>query len=226
VVILSANKFGKPIQSDWTEGDFTGEGFVNGFDIQEILSANLFGKGPYDVGPLGGLLSPPGAPALASAGAPAAPLAPPPPAELIVTPDGVTIDTNGVTINGYVLASALGVFTGDSASNLGYFREDTDTLVTGNMGFTLNGTHGLGDVIGSEYSAVDPTEDLTFTYTINGQAGVYTGVITIGGGEMASGGGGFTWLREFDPSLLSQTGTKDNTPTAAVVDALMAWLGQ
>jgi hypothetical protein len=224
--ILSANKFGKPIPAIWTEGDFTGDGFVNGFDIQEILSANLFGKGPYTVGPLEGLLSPPGSPALASAGTPGAPLAPPPVAELIVTPDGVTLDTNGLTINGYVIVSALGVFTGDDADNLGYFMEDTDALVTGNMGFTLNGTYALGDVIGSEHSGVDPTEDLTFTYTINGQAGVYTGVITIGGGEMASGGGGFTWLREFDPSSLSETGTRDNVPTAAVVDALMAWLGQ
>jgi hypothetical protein len=108
---------------------------------------------------------------------------------LIVTPDGVTLDTNGITINGYVIQSSLGIFTGDAAGNLGYFREDIDALVAGNMGYTLNGAYSLGDVIGSEYSGVDPTEDLTFTYTIHNQAGTYTGVITIGGGEMASAAG-------------------------------------
>jgi hypothetical protein len=145
--------------------------------------------------------------------------------ERIVTPDGVTLDTNGITINGYVIQSALGILTGDTASNLGYFREDTDALVAGNMGYTLNGTYPLGDVIGSEYSGVDPQADLTFTYTINGQAGLYTGIITIGGGEMASGGGGFTWLREIDLFSITDPPKEDTGLDAPAVDALMATLG-
>jgi hypothetical protein len=146
--------------------------------------------------------------------------------ELIVTPDGVTLDTNGLTINGYVIQSVQGIFTGDTASNLGYFREDTDSLLTGNMGYTLNGTHGLGDVIGSEYSAVNPQTDLTFTYTINGQAGLHTGTITIGGGEAAQGGGGFSWLREFDLFSLTDPSKEGTEPDALAVDALMARLGE
>jgi hypothetical protein len=161
----------------------------------------------------------------ASPGGGLAPLAPPPVAELIVTPEGVTIDTNGATINGYVIVSALGIFTGDDADNLGYFMEDTDSLITGNMGFTLNGTYGLGDVIGSEHSGVDPTEDLVFTYTINGQAGLYTGTITIGGGEMASGGGGLSWLAEVDAASPAESSASTTRLFEYSIDQLMATWG-
>jgi hypothetical protein len=145
---------------------------------------------------------------------------------LIVTPDGVTLDTNGITINGYVIQSSLGIFTGDAAGNLGYFREDIDALVAGNMGYTLNGTYGLGDVIGGEYSGVDPTGDLTFTYTIHDQAGLYTGTITIGGGQAAASGGGLAWLREIDLFSITDPAKEGPGLDAPAVDALMATLGE
>jgi hypothetical protein len=151
---------------------------------------------------------------------------PPPVVELIVTPDGVLIDTNGITINGYVVQSAGGIFTGDTPSNLGYFKDDTDDLIGGNMGYTLNGTYGLGDVIGSEYSGVDPTEDLTFTYTIHDQAGLYTGTITIGGGQAAASGGGLAWLREIDLFSITDPAKEGPGLDAPAVDALMATLGE
>jgi hypothetical protein len=144
---------------------------------------------------------------------------------VIVTAEGLTIDTNGTTINGYVIQSALGIFSGDTASNLGSFREDTDELVSGNMGYTLNGAYGLGDVIGSEHSGVDPTQDLTFTYTINGQAGLYTGVITIGGGEMASGGGGLAWLAEVDAASSAGSSASTTRLIEYSIDQLMATWG-
>jgi hypothetical protein len=216
------------VAADWSEGDFTFDGFVNGFDIEAILSANQFGQGPYASQEEGlqAPANPPDAKAESAVTPSGTPLVLLTVAELIVTAEGVTLDTNGLTINGYVIQSSLGIFTGSTASNLGYFREDTDELLTGNMGYTLNGTHGLGDVIGSEYSAVDPTEDLTFTYTINGQTGIYTGTITIGGGEMAQGGGGFSWLQEFDPVSLTAPSDEDAEPNAQAVDALMATLGE
>jgi hypothetical protein len=226
--ILSANKFGTALTANWEEGDFTGDFHVNGFDIQAILSANWFGKGPYASQEEGlrAPADPPEAMVEATFTRGDTPLAIMTVADLIVTPDGVTLDTNGLTINGYVIQSALGIFTGDTASNLGYFREDTDALLTGNMGYTLNGTHGLGDVIGSEYSAVDPQEDLTFTYTINGQAGLYTGTITIGGGEMAAGGGGLSWLSEVDAASQPETAANTTRLIEYSIDQLMATWGE
>ena len=36
-------------------------------------------------------------------------------AQLIVTADGLVIDTGGATMNGFVLSSEAGIFTGDAA---------------------------------------------------------------------------------------------------------------
>ncbi|MBN2475196.1 MAG: PEP-CTERM sorting domain-containing protein [Pirellulales bacterium] len=157
--ILSANKFGADVDTDWPEGDFTGDGRCNGLDIQAILATNLFGLGEYaamEPGVLGdGTV------------------------DLVVDSEGITIDTNGLTINGYVLISAAGIFTGKPARNLGFFKEDTDTRISGNFSALINGQHLLGDVIGNEFSQVDLMKDLTFTYTIQGAAGVHEGNLII-----------------------------------------------
>jgi hypothetical protein len=81
----------------------------------------------------------------------------------------------------YFITSAAGIFTGAPANNLGIFTEDTDTQISGNMGFTLTGEHLLGPVIGLEWHnpAIDPYEDLTFTYTSPDTAGTFLGNLIV-----------------------------------------------
>ncbi|MBN2476821.1 MAG: PEP-CTERM sorting domain-containing protein [Pirellulales bacterium] len=162
--ILAANKFGKTREeleaqevwpAAWSEGDFDGNGVVNGSDISAILATNLFGAGPYTT------------PETVAAKGAAKPV------QLIVTPEGLLLDAGAVTINGYVLTSRAGVFTGEAAENLGLFREDTDTLISGNLAFELRGKHWLGGVIGEEFSGVDPWKDLMLLYTVDGNPGLY-----------------------------------------------------
>ena len=74
------------------------------------MATNLLDQGPYDeVFPGGG------------EGA----------LELLITGGGLLIDTHGETINGYVLTSAAGVFTGEPTDNLGFFQEDQDGRISG-----------------------------------------------------------------------------------------------
>ncbi len=103
---------------------------------------------------------------------------------LDVGDNSLTLATGDVTINGYVIRSAEGIFTGGPAENLGWFVEDTDRSISGNMGFELTGQHRLGEVIGPEWEIVgkppvDPYQDLTFTYTIAGTPGTYYGNLII-----------------------------------------------
>jgi len=160
--ILAANLFGVPNPdppANWKQGDFTGDGKVGGDDIQSILAANLFNTGPYAA-------MDPGAPGEANA-------------ELLITPDGLMIDPHGTLINGYVITSAEGVFTGEPADNLGLFHEDTDAQISGNFAFALDNRHLLGDVIGDGFDLASLLNDLTFTYTVAGQSGVYGGMIAV-----------------------------------------------
>jgi len=160
--ILAANFFGitePDPPANWTHGDFTGDGEVGGSDIQAILAANLFGTGVYTALDLG-------TPVAAHA-------------ELRVTPDGLIIVPHDTPINGYVITSASGVFTGAPAANLGLFHEDSDTRITGNFAFALDTRHQLGDVVGDEFEAASLFDDLTFTYTVAGQPGVYVGTVTV-----------------------------------------------
>ena len=146
--ITTADIFATGIPGDWTKGDFTGDAIVNGDDVQALLATNLFDRGMYDDVVSGG-----GEGML----------------ELTVTPGGLLIDTHGETINGYVLTSIAAVFTGDPADNLGLFQEDQDDRISGNHFFALGGTHLLGDVVGEEFALAGLLDDLTFTYTIEGE---------------------------------------------------------
>ncbi|NIM51642.1 MAG: hypothetical protein GTO22_20750, partial [Gemmatimonadales bacterium] len=157
--ILAANTFPRRNPAEWPSGDFTGDGLCDGDDIQQILAAALFGTGSYAAGS-------------AEAGED-------PGLQLIVTPDGLVIDTGDATINGYVLTSEAGVFTGDAAENLGVFQEDEDGRISGNFAFTLSGTHLLGDVIGEEFAGVDLQSDLSLTYTVEGAGGVYQANVVV-----------------------------------------------
>ena len=132
---------------------------VGGADIQAILATNLFGAGPYAA-------MDPEAPVQANV-------------ELLITLGGLMIDPHGTSINGYVITSAEGVFTGEPASNLGLFHEDTDAQISSNFAFALDSRHLLGDVIGDEFDLASLLDDVTFTYTVAGQSGVYLGAVAV-----------------------------------------------
>lgn len=157
--ILAANKFGRDLDATWFEGDFTGDTRCNGIDIQAILAANLFGTGMYAT-------MVPEAPVDANV-------------ELLVTPDGLLIEPNGTPINGYVITSEDGLFTGQPAANLGLFREDTDWRISGNFAYTRFQTHRLGKVLGEGLPWAALTNDLCFTYTVAGAAGTFSGTIVV-----------------------------------------------
>ncbi|MBN2474564.1 MAG: hypothetical protein JXB62_08140 [Pirellulales bacterium] len=157
--ILASNLFGVDADADWPQGDFDGNRRVNGLDIQAILAANLFGTGQY------------------AAMLPNASLEPR--VDLLLTSDGLLIAPGQVAVNGYVITSDLGVFTGGPADNLGFFQEDTDEQISGNFAFALFENHLLGDVIGDEFAWANLVEDLTFTYTVEGAAGKFVGTIVV-----------------------------------------------
>ena len=165
--------------ADWPSGDFVGpplpsgefglaDGKCDGFDIQAILASNLFptpdGQ-PYAAAEPG------------TAGGEAVELM-----LYVKDVDGIAagtlvIDAGDATLNGYVIDAASGLFTGDAASNLGWFQEDSDSRLSGNMGFTLTGQHSLGQVIGA--GSLGASMALSFTYTVAGAAGVRTGALVL-----------------------------------------------
>ena len=98
------------------------------------------------------------------------------------------IDPDGLVLNGYVLRSDAGIFTGAPAQQLNwFFVEDTDRQISGNMGATIESQRDLGPVIGPEWMIinpfdkqdVNPFEDLTLTYTVVGTPGTFVGNLII-----------------------------------------------
>lgn len=164
--ILAANTFATGIPADWTSGDFNGDQLCDGQDIQAILATALWD--PHSSDPYAAIE--PGTEADGGV-------------DLVLSPQtgNLKIDTDFAVINGYVITSAAGVFSGGSADNLGWFVEDTDRRLSGNMGFALDGRHELGEVIGSQWlsAGVDWLEDLTFTYTIEGTPGTFVGALIV-----------------------------------------------
>jgi hypothetical protein len=157
--ILAEAKFNSGAAADWSQGDFNDDGLCDANDIQLVLGSALFNAGPYTA-----------ASPQAATDAKAA---------LRVTPAGLLIDTAGTTINGYVLESSAGVLTGAAADNLGLMQEDNDSRISGQMFFSLNGTHLLGRVVGSEWSGISLAQDLSMTYTVEGRAGIYTASVVV-----------------------------------------------
>ncbi len=167
--ILGASQFGDGYVLDgngdnvvvWGTGDFDGNRKVEGPDIFLILGESLFGDGLYgDKGPVV-------FPAPVAGGD----------VKLVVTEDGLVIDAGGAKINGYMLKSEAGILTGADANNIGLFQEDTDDRISGAFAITLKGEHALGDVIGQ--TDVDLTGDLTLTYTLAGQPGIFTASVVV-----------------------------------------------
>lgn len=177
--ILSCDTFPNLRAADWTCGDFVGEMIqgrysppdrrCDGLDIQAIMATALY---PY-------LDRPYDDPDCLKQNAAATADPPAAAAELLLYPEGhelagtLMIDPDGLTINGYVIRSESGIFTGQPANNLGWFQEDADGQISGNMGFELIGEHSLGAVVGR--LSLNPVEDLTFTYTIQGVPGTFVG---------------------------------------------------
>ncbi len=167
--ILTASQFGDGELLDgngdsmvvWGTGDFDGNHKVEGPDILLLLVESLFGDGTYaDKGPV----------VFPAAGAGGA-------AKLVVTEDGLVIDSGGAEISGYVLTSKSGILTGDDAENLGMFQMDDDDMISGGFAMSLDGKHSLGDVVGD--TDVDLTSDLTLTYTIEGQRGIFAAEVVV-----------------------------------------------
>ena len=129
--ILQAGLFGDGVtpEANWGTGDFNGDHKISGEDILALLGTGLFGDGTY-----------PDSAAAAATGADV---------KLIVTADGLVIDTDGATVTGFVLNSKSGILTGDDAENIGLFQEDTDATISGTFAMSLRGEHALGDVISS-----------------------------------------------------------------------------
>jgi hypothetical protein len=58
-------------------------------------------------------------------------------------------------------------------------QEDNNNRISGQMFFSLSGTHLLGNVVGSEWSGVNLAQDLSMTYTVEGRAGIYSASVVV-----------------------------------------------
>ena len=214
--ILQAGFFGDGVKPEvnWTNGDFNGDHKVSGEDTLAWLGTGLFGEGTYWTGTAAPASSPPAAPQ-GGGSAPMGMAQGGSAVELVLTPQGLMIDTHGVAINSYVIESQSGVFTGKRAKNLGMFREDTDQQISGGFDYVLTGKHVLGKVIGDEFAAVDLAADLTLRYTIEGQPGIYTATIGTASAEALA------WLADYDAEDES---TFSHGVDPAAADRLLATL--
>ncbi len=167
LAILTASLFGDGLVLNpdgtyaayWKTGDFDGNHKVEGPDILLLLQASLFGDGEYT-----NITKSAGAGGQGDA-------------KLVISADGVVLDSNGATINGYVLTSDAGILTGDDANNLGLFQGDSDDMISGGFAMLVDGQHALGDVIGE--TDIDLASDLTLIYTIEGQVGLFTASVVV-----------------------------------------------
>jgi hypothetical protein len=157
--ILGANSFGTGDGFGWSDGDNDGDGDVDSTDIQNILAQGAF-PNDYAMAP-------------GSDGDGTVDL-------LFDGAQGLSIDTDGATINGFILSSSTGVLAG-SAADLsdvpGFFVTDTDEEISSQFGYAFNGVTDLGEVLAPGLSLDDLAADLTMTYTVEGQSGVFDATI-------------------------------------------------
>ena len=158
--ILGAGSFLKPGEWDWTEGDFDGDQDVDTTDIFAILATGKWGNfDPY--------YPEPGKASAAKGDAVV---------DLIVNAatGEVSVDTNGAEITGYMISSDSGALTGEAATQFTLSEQTADQIADMlPLGKAFAGVHDLGSVLEGDGS------DLTLTYTLSGQAGVFKGNVQV-----------------------------------------------
>lgn len=104
---------------------------------------------------------------------------------------GSWIDTDGNNINTFVLQSQQGIFDGPQDAILeGWFQSDNDNEISDGLGYTLDGTRYLGDIIRPQIlpALVTPPdcwtidqflEDLTVTYSLYNAPGIFYGDVIV-----------------------------------------------
>ena len=98
--------------------------------------------------------------------------------DLYVGGRALILNTDGAAINGFILTSQAGMLAGEAYSaSRGVFVTDEDALVADQLGYALDGLHDLGRVVGPGASFEQLRTDLTFTYTLVDQQGVYAATI-------------------------------------------------
>ena len=88
----------------------------------------------------------------------------------------LTLDTNGYVLNGFIIQS-IGEFTGTAMLPPGFTFNDNDAdLIASQFGSTLTGIWDFGN--GAALPGVFSwSDEWQFTYTLEGQAGIYAGTI-------------------------------------------------
>ena len=85
------------------------------------------------------------------------------------------LGTDGAAIDGFLLTSRAGLLAGEGyAEALGVFTTDEDSLIADQLGYALDGVHDLGRALGEATALEQLQADLTLTYTLAGQAGVFS----------------------------------------------------
>ena len=96
--------------------------------------------------------------------------------DLIVNPETgeVSVDTNGAEITGYKISSDSGALSGEAATQFTLTEQTADQIADMlPLGKAFAGVHDLGSVLQGDGS------DLALTYTLSGQAGVFTGNVKV-----------------------------------------------
>jgi hypothetical protein len=86
--------------------------------------------------------------------------------------------TDGVVINGFILTSDAALLSGDPyVVPAGLFLTDADHEIADQFDYVLGGLHDLGRVVASGVAFEKLQEDLTLTYTVQDQSGIYAATI-------------------------------------------------
>lgn len=88
------------------------------------------------------------------------------------------LHTDGAAVNGFVLVSSGGVLGGQAyAESLGLFVTDADSVIADQLDYVLVGLHDLGPVVGEGVGFEVLRQDLSLTYTLQGEAGIHEATI-------------------------------------------------
>ena len=99
-------------------------------------------------------------------------------ADLCVGGRDLIIRADGAAVNGFILTSDSGLLAGEPyAGGSGVFVSDGDGLVADQFGYVLTGLHDLGRLLAGETALPALGQDLTLSYTVQGEAGVFYGTI-------------------------------------------------